>query len=448
MVLTRRGAAAAGADADDGKAALSETTAVTNAPIDSAPETDQPSAPEAPKPKKKSDFMARLLSGVLLTGTFVLVVRAGQLLVGISVILMEIGMFNEILRLGLPVARENRIPWWRTIGWYFFFALQFLLYGKLVLSHFYARELDFTLHPAYQYAMRHHTFLSFCMYCAGFVGFVISLRQNQYHFQFTYFGRALVALLLVVVQSHFMILNIAHGLIWFILPCWLIIVNDSFGYFCGRLFGKHSLTVLSPKKTWEGYIGAGIFTMIAAYFLSGALSAYPSLICPKYDFDDCKILCPPATCDPIPDVFMFRTAELVLPGIQKTLSLSYRPAQLHATALGLFAAVIAPFGGFFASGAKRAFNVKDFGSVLPGHGGVTDRVDCQLMMAVFTNVYLINFVRVNFDGSPDVGKLMAFVADLSTDEQIELLTEIYNRLNRKGISNILANISNATVPSG
>lgn len=456
MVLTRRAAAAAEsspiADKNVSKPTSMEPEKEITNSIDADPVASSPSEAPAPteaRPKKKSDFFARLVSGLMLTAFFVAVIRGGHMWVGLSVIVMEIGMFNEILRLGFSVARDRRIPLWRTTGWYFFLALQFLLYGKLVMSHFYAQELRFTLHPAYQYAMRHHTFISFCMYCAGFVGFVMSLRQNQYHFQFTYFGRALVALLLVVVQAHFMILNVSHGLIWFILPCWLIIVNDSFGYFCGRLFGKHSLTALSPKKTWEGYIGAGIFTMIAAYFLSGALSAYPSLVCPKYDFDDCVFSCPPVQCDPMPAVFLPQTAEIpILPGLNKTLSFVYRPVQLHAIALGLFAASIAPFGGFFASGAKRAFGIKDFGNVLPGHGGVTDRVDCQLMMAVFTNVYLINFVRVNFEGSPDVGKLMAFVADLSTDEQIELLTEIYNRLQRKGISNILANVSNLTNLSG
>jgi CDP-diglyceride synthetase len=38
---------------------------------------------------------------------------------------------------------------------------------------------------------------------------------------------------------------------------------------------------------------------------------------------------------------------------------------------------VAPFGGFFASGFKRAFNIKDFGHSIPGHGGMTDRMDCQ-----------------------------------------------------------------------
>ena len=35
-------------------------------------------------------------------------------------------------------------------------------------------------------------------------------------------------------------------------------------------------------------------------------------------------------------------------------------------------------GGFFASGFKRAFELKDFGDTIPGHGGITDRFDCQV----------------------------------------------------------------------
>lgn len=441
MVVTRRQSAAA--------AGMAEANGAIS-PIVASPAQPDDVVPQHQPPKKKpSDFVARATSGLLLSALFVAVIRGGQMWVGIAVILMDVGMFNEILRLGFTLARDNRIPLWRTTGWYFFFALQFLLYGKIILSHFHDQGLWFSRLAAYQYALLHHSFLAFVIYCAGFVGFVISLKQDQYHFQFTYFGRALVALILVVVQSHFMILNVSLGLIWFILPCWLIIVNDSFGYFCGRLFGRHSLTVLSPKKTWEGYIGAGIFTMIAAFFLSGALSSYPSLVCPKYDFNDCYFTCPPNTCDPLPDVFISRIFEVSpIPGVMKSFSIPYKPVQLHAIALGLFAASIAPFGGFFASGAKRAFGIKDFGGILPGHGGVTDRVDCQLMMAVFTYVYLINFVKVNFVGSPDVGKVMSFVSELSTSEQVELFTEIYSRLQRKGVTNLLTNLANASTPLG
>jgi hypothetical protein len=49
-------------------------------------------------------------------------------------------------------------------------------------------------------------------------------------------------------------------------------------------------------------------------------------------------------------------------------------------------------GGFFASGFKRAFKMKDFGSTIPGHGGVTDRFDCQMIMAMFAYLYYWNYV--------------------------------------------------------
>jgi phosphatidate cytidylyltransferase len=53
------------------------------------------------------------------------------------------------------------------------------------------------------------------------------------------------------------------------------------------------------------------------------------------------------------------------------------PYQFHLLCMACFASLVAPFGGFFASGFKRAFNIKDFGDSIPGHGGMTDRMDCQ-----------------------------------------------------------------------
>jgi len=58
-------------------------------------------------------------------------------------------------------------------------------------------------------------------------------------------------------------------------------------------------------------------------------------------------------------------------------TISYAPYQLHILLLAFFASLVAPFGGFFASGFKRAFDIKDFGDSIPGHGGMTDRMDCQ-----------------------------------------------------------------------
>lgn len=69
------------------------------------------------------------------------------------------------------------------------------------------------------------------------------------------------------------------------------------------------------------------------------------------------------------------------------------PMVFHTLVMGLFASIIGPFGGFFASGFKRAFKIKDFGAVIPGHGGLMDRFDCQLLMGTFVNVYIHTFIR-------------------------------------------------------
>ncbi|KAE8723097.1 cytidinediphosphate diacylglycerol synthase 2 [Hibiscus syriacus] len=102
--------------------------------------------------------------------------------------------------------------------------------------------------------------------------------------------------------------------------------------------------------------------------------------------------------------------------------ISILPVQWHALCLGLFASIIAPFGGFFASGFKRAFKIKDFGDSIPGHGGITDRMDCQMVMAVFAYIYLQSFV-VREGISVDM-ILDQIMASLSLEEQQILVMKL------------------------
>ena len=89
--------------------------------------------------------------------------------------------------------------------------------------------------------------------------------------------------------------------------------------------------------------------------------------------------------------------------------------------MSVFASTIGPFGGFFASGFKRAFKIKDFGDSIPGHGGFMDRFDCQLIMASFVNVYFRSFIWTQ---SPN--KLFNQLLAFGPDDQMEFLKLVRN----------------------
>lgn len=80
-------------------------------------------------------------------------------------------------------------------------------------------------------------------------------------------------------------MNFKIGLIWFIIPVSLIIINDIWAYLFGFFFGKTPLIELSPKKTWEGFIGGGVMTVIFGVILSYVLSQYNYFTC-SVDYSD------------------------------------------------------------------------------------------------------------------------------------------------------------------
>lgn len=63
---------------------------------------------------------------------------------------------------------------------------------------------------------------------------------------------------------------------------------------------------------------------------------------------------------------------------------------------GLFASLAGPFAGFFASGMKRAYQIKDFSNTLPGHGGFVDRFDCCLFADIFMLIFLTQILYKEF----------------------------------------------------
>ena len=111
----------------------------------------------------------------------------------------------------------------------------------------------------------------------------------------------------------------------------LVSCNDTFAYVSGLLFGKHPLAPhISPKKTWEGLIGALVATTIGASL-----------------------------------VFYFVLNDSWWLGAM----------------IGVMGVITATCGDLIESAVKRDLQIKDMGSILPGHGGILDRVDSLLFTA-------------------------------------------------------------------
>ena len=105
--------------------------------------------------------------------------------------------------------------------------------------------------------------------------------------------------------------------------------------------------------------------------------------------------------------------------------------QLHILVFATFASLIAPFGGFFASGLKRTFKIKDFGDSIPGHGGMTDRMDCQFIMGFFAFMYYSSFIATY---KTSVGGVIeAAITGLTPEEQMEVVRGLSKHLVNQGV---------------
>jgi len=385
-------------------------------PVQEKPPTEQEK--KAEYEKKKANFWTRTIWTLIMIAVFFAALFIGHIYIILIITAIQIVSFKEVIAIANVPSRARSLHSTKSLNWYWLASTMYFLYGETVIYYFkHIVVVDKVLLPL----AIHHRFISFILYVFGFVFFVASLQAGHYKFQFTNFAWTHMALYLIVFQAHFIMNNVFEGMIWFFLPAALVITNDIFAYICGIAFGRTQLIKLSPKKTVEGFVGAWIMTVLFSMILVNIMTRSKYFICPVNDLG--ANIFTGLQCDPNP-VFIPSTYSLpqlfFLPP-NTNLSITFTPMQLHSLIFATFASLIAPFGGFFASGLKRTFKIKDFGHSIPGHGGITDRMDCQFIMGLFAYVYYITMIS---SGVMGVEQILFNIAQLPADQQLL----VYSRL--------------------
>ena len=190
---------------------------------------------------------------------FAIVLSAGQFYSCLLIQFLCYMIFSEINNIKRYEEKEIKIPMTKYINWYIYFAYNYYCLGKFIANKLPSIGIEY---PLVGTLLTYHSFITFTLFIIGFLSFVLSLKQGFLKYQFRLFGWILIATLLIISPAWYMCNNTYEGLIYFILPSMLIVVNDIFAYIFGYFFGKHQLIALSPKKTWEGYIGGAISTCL------------------------------------------------------------------------------------------------------------------------------------------------------------------------------------------
>ncbi|KAI6645865.1 Phosphatidate cytidylyltransferase 1 [Oopsacas minuta] len=371
---------------------------------------------------KWKNWWVRAVFAFTMIAIFVLTIQLGPFGLSLLVFLVQLKAIQEIVSISYQkYIQQNlpqNLPLFRSLNWYFVFVVSYYSYG-LTIQHLFD-EFDDRSHIN-QLFKSYHLFISFFLYMVGFIVFVLTLKKGFYKIQFKLYGWAHLAIMLFMTLGHFILQSVVSSIYWFILPICTVICNDIFAYIFGFFLGRTPLISLSPKKTWEGFIGGMVVTILFVFFFSAYLAQFPTMVCPISS----QVSAFPYTLNCTPsDVFTptYYTLSQLDTGVY------LYPCQLHALVFAVFGSLIAPFGGFFASGFKRAFKLKDFDDLIPGHGGVIDRFDCQFLMASFVYVYMITFLP-----QTDLEKLTRMLLDLPTEDQLLIHSRLSSNLNSLGL---------------
>jgi len=286
-----------------------------------------------------SDFWIRTLSGAVYVALIVLAVFAPNWITALIFSTLAALTVYEFHKLTNKLENVDVNPIIPAIASFMLVSIYPLMYCSDYLAKMAVHDAHFL---GYSKFLSYVWFIFACVYCAFclyvFISEIFRNKPNPVNnIAYTIFGQIyiVVPFLLIFLIKEYRGFNEIFLLAFFV----LIWTNDTFAYLVGTKFGKHRMCEhISPKKSWEGFIGG----------LIGALAI----------------------------AFVF----------------SYIETQLNAVQWLGFAAIVVIFGtlgDLLESVMKRTIGVKDSGTIMPGHGGFLDRFDSLLLATPVVFIYLL-----------------------------------------------------------
>ncbi|WP_142785449.1 phosphatidate cytidylyltransferase [Changchengzhania lutea] len=254
----------------------------------------------------------------------------------IYMVLLVVSFYNQHLLLILfyvfgliCMAEFKKLIQLKSIAPYFIFTIIYFVFGywQLILNS------DFGINEATKILMVIAIFVELFLIKDLFSGKTIPLFHSK-RFILTTFYLSSAFVFLILIANYYEDYNPLILLGSFI----LVWVNDSFAYLIGKNFGKQKLFErISPKKTFEGFLGGLFFSCVASYFIA--------LFTETLDYTNWLII-------------------------------------------SIIISVFGTLGDLIESKFKRQAKVKDSGVIMPGHGGLLDRLDSIIFAAPFIYLFL------------------------------------------------------------
>ncbi len=175
-----------------------------------------------------------------------------------------------------------------------------------------------------------YSILTLVLFCLSLPSLCYTKEKYQMHDAFYMMG----CLLLLGCFFHNLIFLYEKNIFYIFYFACIAITTDSFAYIVGKLFGKHKCCpTISPNKTWEGCIGGCVFGVLLSTFF----------------------------------YLYFVNRNIFLPKV---------------IGITLLLSILGQFGDFVFSKIKRENDIKDFSKLIPGHGGLLDRIDSLIFIVL------------------------------------------------------------------